>query len=342
MEIGLKYTSHALRSEETMSEIQHLTSHIPELMAGRRLDQALAELFPSYSRARLQAWIRDGQVKVDAQPWRAHDKVRGGEYIEIAAIPRQEVAWQPEPLALEVVYEDATLLVINKPAGLVVHPGAGNSAGTLLNALLHHAPELAEVPRAGIVHRLDKDTSGLLVVARTLQAQISLVRQLQARSLHREYDAVAAGVMTSGGQVDMAMARHPVQRTRMAVAKTHAEHAKPAVTHYRVVTRFRAHTHIKARLETGRTHQIRVHMAHIHYPIVGDPVYGGRLRLPAGASERLIASLHGFKRQALHASALGLTHPESGADMQWSAPLPADMLELIDVLKEDARDFARH
>lgn len=320
-----------------MPQIHHLTSHIPEKMAGRRLDQALAELFPDYSRARLQAWIRAGQVQVDAQPWRGRDKVRGGEYVEIAATSEQEVAWQPEPIALNIIYEDAALLVIHKPAGLVVHPGAGNQAGTLLNALLHYAPALAEVPRAGIVHRLDKSTSGLLVVARTLKAQHGLVRQLQARSLHREYDAVVAGVMTSGGQVDMAMARHPVQRTRMAVAKPHAEQAKPAITHYRVVERFRAHTHIKARLETGRTHQIRVHMAHINYPIVGDPVYGGRLRIPAAASAQLISSLRGFKRQALHATALGLMHPDSGEPMQWNVPLPADMVELIAVLQDDAR-----
>lgn len=323
-----------LGNEEPRPAVRYLTSRVPEALAGARLDQALAALFPDYSRARLQQWIRSGEALVDGRPWRTRDKVRGGERIEIAAATQIEGPWQAQPMALEIVYEDAALLVINKPAGLVVHPGAGNREGTLLNALIYHAPELGGVPRAGIVHRLDKDTSGLLVVARTLSAQNDLVRQLQARALRREYDAVVLGAMTAGGRLDLALGRHPVERTRMAVAP--AGRGKPAVTHYRVAQRFRAHTHIKVRLETGRTHQIRAHMAHIRHPLVGDPVYGGRMRLPPGAGPRLIETLRGFKRQALHASLLGLTHPGSGGPMQWTAPLPEDMADLLDNLKEDA------
>ena len=318
-----------------MSKTQHLTSHIPEQMAGKRLDQVLAELFPDYSRARLQQWVKQGQVSVDATQWRSRDKVQGGEYVEINALAEEQTRWEAQPISLEVVYEDAALLIINKPAGLVVHPGAGNSEGTLLNALLHYAPELGGLPRAGIVHRLDKDTSGLLVIARTLPAQKNLVEQLQARSVEREYDALLVGVMTAGGRVELAVGRHPVERTRMAV--TSAERGKPAVTHYRVAQRFRAHTHIKARLETGRTHQIRVHMAHIHFPVLGDPVYGGRLRTPPAAGEPLIEALRGLKRQALHASSLGLIHPDSGELLRWSAPLPADMENLLSLLKEDVQ-----
>lgn len=234
-----------------------------------------------------------------------------------------------------MIYEDDALLVIDKPAGLVVHPAAGNWEGTLVNALLHYASELANLPRAGVVHRLDKDTSGLLVVARTLAAHKSLVTQLQARTVKREYDAVAAGVMTAGGTVEAPIARHPVDRKRMAVVGGGRE----AVSHYRVARRFRAHTHVKVQLETGRTHQIRVHMAHIHYPLVGDPVYGGRLRVPAGCSEILRETLQHFKRQALHAGALGLLHPASGEAMNWQVPLPTDMKNLLEVLGDDA-EFA--
>lgn len=323
-----------------MSKMTRLTAHVPLEMAGRRLDQVLAELFPDYSRARLQHWVRSGLVKVDTAPWRVRDKVQGGEAIEVMALAEQEVVWGPEAIALDILYEDTALLVVNKPPGLVVHPGAGNPEGTLLNALLHHAPELAQVPRAGIVHRLDKDTSGLLVVARNLTAQKSLVAQLQARTMQREYDAVVVGVMTAGGCVDLPVGRHPLERTRMAVVLHESQHGKPAVTHYRVAERFRAHTHVKLRLETGRTHQIRVHMAHIRFPIAGDAVYGGRLRIPPASGERLIETLRNFKRQALHASVLGLEHPESGAVLQWSAPPPGDMLHLLEVLKDDAQAHA--
>ena len=296
-----------------------------------RLDQALAEMFASYSRARLQLWIRGGQVTVDARQWRAKDKVLGGEQIELTATLAEEVTSLPQAIPLHIVYEDEHLLVINKPAGLVVHPAAGNYDGTMLNALLHYAPELVHVPRAGIVHRIDKETSGLLVVARTLTAQADLVQQLQERSIEREYEAVAMGVMTSGGSVDAPIGRHAVDRKRMAVTRS----GKNAVSHYRVVERFRIHTHIKVHLETGRTHQIRVHMAYIHHPLLGDPVYGGRLRIPPGSSESLMTTLRTFKRQALHAARLALQHPESGEPMEWYAPLPDDMTALIKALHDD-------
>ena len=314
-----------------MTNTEHLSSRVPDALAGMRLDQALAEMFASYSRARLQQWIRGGQVTVDARQWRAKDKVLGGEQIELTATLAEEVTSLPQAIPLHIVYEDEHLLVINKPAGLVVHPAAGNHDGTMLNALLHYAPELVHVPRAGIVHRIDKETSGLLVVARTLTAQADLVEQLQERSIEREYEAVAIGVMTSGGSVDAPIGRHAIDRKRMAVTRS----GKPAVSHYRVAERFRIHTHIKVHLETGRTHQIRVHMAYIHHPLLGDPVYGGRLRIPPGSSEPLIATLRTFKRQALHAARLALQHPESGEPMEWHAPLPDDMTTLIKALHDD-------
>lgn len=309
-----------------------LEAVVPDELAGRRLDQVLAELFADFSRSRLQQWVKEGQVSVDGRQMRPRDKLFGGERIELTVQLVPETTFEAEPIPLDIVYEDASLLVINKPAGLVVHPAAGNWKGTLLNALLHHVPALAQVPRAGIVHRLDKDTTGLLVVAKTLEAQTALVEQLQARSFTREYDAVVNGVLTGGGTVDAPIGRHPVDRKRMAVVRN----GKPAVTHYRVAERFRAHTHIKVQLETGRTHQIRVHMAHQRFPLVGDPVYGGRLRLPPASGEALIAMLRGFSRQALHASRLGLVHPQSGEYLEWQAPLPADMQSLLAVLREDA------
>ncbi len=310
---------------------RRLTAQIPDALAGLRMDRALAELFPDYSRARLQHWMEEGRVSVDGRHPRPRDKARGGEQVELLARVERDTAWQAEERALDIVYEDADLLVINKPPGLVVHPAIGNRAGTLLNALLHHAPELALLPRAGIVHRLDKDTSGLLVVARTLESHKRLVSALQARAVEREYEAVVCGVVTAGGRIDAPIGRHPTQRTRMAVR----EHGRAAVSHYRVMERFRAHTHVRVNLESGRTHQIRVHMAHIRYPLVGDPVYGGRLRLPPGCATGLTEALRGFRRQALHARRLALAHPASGAEMQWSAPLPADMEGLLAALRED-------
>lgn len=315
----------------------HLVETVASELAGLRLDQALAQMFPDYSRSRLQQWVRAGQVTVDGRVQRPRDMVSGGEVIEIGALLEQQDRCVAQNIPLELVYEDEAILVINKPAGLVVHPAAGNPDGTLQNALLHHAPELAEVPRAGIVHRIDKETTGLLVVARTLEAHKYLVDELQQRKFTREYAAVANGVMTAGGTIDAPIGRHPVDRKRMAVQPA----GKPAVTHYRVEERFRAHTWIRVQLETGRTHQIRVHMAYRHYPLVGDPVYGGRLRLPPGSSAVLEQTLRGFRRQALHAARLGLLHPLTGEEMEWQAPIPDDMVQLIEVLREDVREHTK-
>lgn len=318
----------------TENSLQILTQSIPEEMAGLRLDQALAELFSQYSRSRLQTWIKQGNVLVDGQQLRPRDKILGGEEVVLTVKLEPETRFEAQRIELDIVYKDDQILVINKPAGLVVHPAAGNPNGTMLNALLYHAPELANVPRAGIVHRLDKETSGLLVVARTLEAQTALVEQLQAREFLREYETVVCGVMTAGGTVDADMGRHPVQRKRMAVRPVGG---KTAITHYRVEERFRAHTHVSVRLETGRTHQIRVHMAHIHYPIVGDPVYGGRLRIPKHSSDEMIEVLRGFKRQALHARHLGIVHPTTGETMDWTQPTPADIQTLLDCLRRDLK-----
>jgi 23S rRNA pseudouridine1911/1915/1917 synthase len=315
---------------------QRLAAVVPADAAGQRLDQVLAALFPDFSRTRLQYWLRAGHVSVDGRSLRARDKVWGGEHITGVVTVDVEVPWQGEAMPLEILYEDSALIVLNKPPGLVVHPGAGNPEGTLVNALLHHAPELANVPRAGVVHRLDKDTSGLLVVARTLAAHTHLVAQLQARTVKREYFAIVVGVMTAGGTIEAPVGRHRSERTRMAVVQGGRE----AVTHYRVLERFRGHSYLKVNLETGRTHQIRVHMAHLHYPLVGDPTYGGRLRLPADGSSALRETLRHFKRQALHAGVLGLIHPESGAALHWEAPLPADMQQLLEALRSDAESEA--
>jgi 23S rRNA pseudouridine1911/1915/1917 synthase len=299
---------------------------------GLRFDQALARALPQYSRARIKAWIDGGAVEVDGRPLRAKDRVLGGEQVRIAAQLQPQVRLAPEALPLEVLFKDRQLLIINKPAGLVVHPGAGNPSHTLQNALLALDPRLAHVPRAGIVHRLDKDTSGLLVVARTPEAHTALVAQLAARTVGREYLAVCTGVMTAGGTIDQPIGRHKSARTRMSVRAD----GRAAVTHYRVVQRWRAHTLVRVTLETGRTHQIRVHLAHQGFPVVGDPVYGGRRRLPAGCTPALAAQLAAFPRQALHAARLTLTHPKSQREMSWEAPLPADMHELLAALAADA------
>ena len=298
-----------------------------------RLDQALARLLPQYSRSRLQGWIDTGAVKVDGRQLRGRDKVVGGEKVLIEARVEPDRQVTAEEIPLDVVFKDRALLVINKPAGLVVHPGAGNAAHTLQNALLAFDPKLAVVPRAGIVHRLDKDTSGLLVVARTPEVHTALVAAISAREVDRHYIALCTGVMTAGGTVDEPIGRHRSLRTRMAVRGD----GRPAVTHYRVLKRFRAHTLVRAELETGRTHQIRVHLSHIGYPIVGDPEYGGRRRLPAGASPELVAALEGFRRQALHAARLKLEHPVSGKEMAWEAPLPGDMEALLKVMEADTK-----
>ncbi len=305
---------------------------IPFDFAGQRLDQVLANLLSDYSRTRIKDWIDAGHVRVDGAQVRPKDKVLGGERVEIEAELPVEDRVEAQAIDLDVVHEDEHVLVINKPPGLVVHPGAGNAAGTLQNALLYFDPSLAQVPRAGIVHRLDKDTSGLMVVARTVDAHTALVRAIEAREVGREYEAVCVGVMTGGGTVDAPIGRHPVDRVRMTIR----EDGREAVTHYRVVHRFRGHTHVRLKLETGRTHQIRVHMAHINYPLVGDRVYGGRLSLPKGASQELIETLRGFKRQALHAARLAFEHPRTGKPVECTASVPGDMQRLLDVLAKDA------
>jgi 23S rRNA pseudouridine1911/1915/1917 synthase len=319
-----------------MAETIRLRLTIPASMRGRRLDQALAGLLPDYSRSRLQQWIRAGQVTLDERIPQVRQRVRGGESVSIAAGLEEQTSAGPEAIPLDLVYQDSELLVIDKPAGLVVHPAAGNPAGTLLNALLHFDASLARLPRAGIVHRLDKQTSGLMVVARTLTAHKRLVEALQARRVRREYLSVVQGVLTAGGMVDAPIGRHPVDRKRMAVVPG----GKEAITRYRVLERYRGHTLLRVQLETGRTHQIRVHMAHARCPVAGDPVYGGRQRLPRGAGEALQAALQHFSRQALHAARLELAHPASGEALAWQAPLPADMAQLIEVLREDARQAA--
>ncbi|MBS0211823.1 MAG: 23S rRNA pseudouridine(1911/1915/1917) synthase RluD [Proteobacteria bacterium] len=322
-------------SEEAADSAQAMTASVPFESAGRRFDQVLAELFPDYSRSRLAEWIKSGQALLDGAVRRPRDAVRGGEEVTLAATPGIETDAQPEAIPLTIAYADADVLVLDKPAGLVVHPGAGNPRGTLVNALLHFDPKLAEVPRAGIVHRLDKDTSGLLVVARNLRAHAALVEQLSARAVHRQYVAVAMGPMIAGGSVDAPIGRHPSDRVRMAVVKN----GRDAVTHYRVRERFRAHTLVECRLETGRTHQIRVHMAHIKHPLVGDPVYS-RLANPRGATPELLAALRDFRRQALHAEKLAFAHPADGREVTVEAPLPADMQALLAVLREDTRQHA--
>jgi 23S rRNA pseudouridine1911/1915/1917 synthase len=283
----------------------------------------------------LQAWIKSGALTVNGQVRKPRDKVMLDDQLKLDAEPEAQVTWEAEAIELDIVYEDEHLLVINKPAGLVVHPAAGHADGTLVNALLNHAPEVENLPRAGIVHRLDKDTSGIMVVARSLIAHTSLVEQLQTRTMGREYEAVVVGSLTGGGSVDAPIGRHPQDRKRMAVVSS----GKPAVTHYRLVERFAAHTHVRCKLESGRTHQIRVHMTHVRHPLVGDPVYGGRLRLPKGTTEALRAVLAGFHRQALHAQKLTLEHPETGETLSWEVPLPEDMVHLITALRQHAREL---
>ncbi|TCV99306.1 23S rRNA pseudouridine(1911/1915/1917) synthase RluD [Biostraticola tofi] len=319
-----------------MAQQQLLTGTVNESQLGQRLDQALAEMFPDYSRSRIKAWILDNRVSVNGQVCATpKEKVLGGERVEIDAVIEEETRWQAQDIALNIVYEDDDILVINKPRDLVVHPGAGNADGTVLNALLHYYPPIADVPRAGIVHRLDKDTTGLMVVAKTVPAQTRLVESLQAREITREYEAVAMGNMTAGGTVEQPISRHPTKRTHMSVHPM----GKPAVTHYRIMEHFRAHTRLRLRLETGRTHQIRVHMAYINHPLIGDPLYGGRPRPSKGATEEFSRVLRGFDRQALHATMLRLYHPITSIEMEWHAPLPQDMVDLIEALKADTLLF---
>jgi 23S rRNA pseudouridine1911/1915/1917 synthase len=306
---------------------------VPEDLAGQRLDRALAQMFPEYSRSRLKTWLLAGSITVDGGSPRPRDPVLGGELITLQAEPVISVAAVPEPIALDVVYEDDALMVINKAVGLVVHPGAGNPGGTLMNGLLNYDADLDRLPRAGIIHRLDKDTSGLLLIGKTLEAHTALVRLLADREIARRYVAVCNGVLTGGGTIDEPIGRHPVDRKRMSIRPE----GKPAVTHYTVLQRFAAHTYISVALETGRTHQIRVHFAHRRHALVGDPVYGGRLALPAGAGDALIATLRGFRRQALHAIKLEFVHPKSGEVLKLEVSPPADFEGLLTAMREDGR-----
>jgi 23S rRNA pseudouridine1911/1915/1917 synthase len=304
---------------------------VPESLAGQRVDQIASQLFDEYSRSRIQGWIKSGELTVDGKTLKAKEKLWGGEQLAIEAQLEDVNQWVAEDIPLNIVYEDDDILVINKPAGLVVHPAAGHYDGTLLNALLHHYPGIEVVPRCGIVHRLDMDTTGLMVVAKTIEAQNDLVDQLQSREMGREYEAVVQGVMTGGGVIEEPIGRHPVHRKRQAVVPS----GKPAVTHYRVLQRFKHHTHVRMKLETGRTHQIRVHMSHLGYPLIGDALYAGRMKVPKGASQALLDALRGFGRQALHAKRLELFHPRTGDELEWEIDLPDDMTSLLECLSEE-------
>ncbi len=313
-----------------------LTNTVKDSQLGQRLDQAIAELFADFSRSRLKEWLLDGKVQVNGEVvTKPRTKVMGGEEITLQAELEDEERWEAQDIPLDIVYEDDDIIVINKPRDFVVHPGAGTPDGTVLNALLHHYPDIAEVPRAGIVHRLDKDTTGLMVVAKTVPAQTRLVRALQKRNITREYEAIAIGRMTAGGKVDQPIGRHSTKRTLMAVAPM----GKPAVTHYRVAEHFREHTRIRLRLETGRTHQIRVHMSYLQHPLLGDTAYGGRARIPTGASQELTDMIRGFDRQALHAVMLRFEHPITGEELEFRAPVPDDMVAMTEALRKDTEEY---
>jgi 23S rRNA pseudouridine1911/1915/1917 synthase len=316
-------------------QIIELNAEVPYEMGGQRLDQVAALLFAEHSRSRLSAWIKEGRLTVDGAMLRPRDIVHGGAQLALKAEQEAQGEWIAQDIELNIVYEDDQILVIDKPAGLVVHPAAGHADGTLLNALLHHVPDIINVPRAGIVHRLDKDTTGLMVVAKTIEAQTRLVDQLQKRSVSRIYECIVIGVVTSGGKINAPIGRSSSQRQRMAVS----DGGKPAVSHYRVLERYRSHTHVRVKLETGRTHQIRVHMSHVGYPLVGDPVYGGRFRIPPAANPSMVQTLKEFPRQALHARFLELDHPITGERMKWQSPLPDDFVWLLTLLRQDREAF---
>ncbi|WP_043308905.1 23S rRNA pseudouridine(1911/1915/1917) synthase RluD [Pseudomonas sp. ML96] len=320
---------------EDSDQLIQLTAEVPSDLGGQRLDQVAAQLFDEYSRSRLSAWIKDGRLTVDGAVIRPRDIVHSGAVLSLEAEQEAQGEWVAQDIPLNIVYEDEHILVIDKPAGLVVHPAAGHADGTLLNALLHHVPDIVNVPRAGIVHRLDKDTTGLMVVAKTLQAQTKLVDQLQKRTVSRIYECICIGVITSGATIDAPIGRSSANRQRMAVI----DGGKPAVTHYRVLERFRSHTHVRVKLETGRTHQIRVHMTHAGYPLVGDPLYAGRFRIPPAASPTLVQTLKEFPRQALHARFLELEHPATGQRMKWVSPLPEDLVWMLSLLRQDNESF---
>ena len=316
-----------------MSAHVSLSAEVPEDLAGNRLDQVAAQLFPEYSRARLQSWIKDGSLRVNAQSLRPRDRLKTGDLLQIEAELVSSEQFLPQPIQFDIIFEDEDLVILNKPANLVVHPAAGHWQGTLLNGLLHAYPELEAIPRAGIVHRLDKDTTGLMVVAKNLQSHSILVQQLQERSVEREYEAIVHGVLTGGGIIDAQLGRHPVNRKKKAVVVK----GKDSITHYRVLQRFRSHTHVQLNLQTGRTHQIRVHMSHINHSLVGDPLYGGRLQLPTACSEEFEQNLRNFKRQALHARRLALVHPTSEQKLSWEVVAPDDFQQLLSAIKNDFR-----
>ena len=318
------------------NDIEPIEATVPEHLAGKRFDQALAEMFPEFSRSRLTDWIKSGDALLNGEIAKPKIAVNGGETVTLAAKQQIETDAVAEDIPLTVVYADDDVLVVDKPAGLVVHPGAGNPRGTLVNALLHYDSALANLPRAGIVHRLDKDTSGLMVVARSLRAHAGLIEQLSSRAVHRQYVAVVQGLMVAGNTVDAPIDRHPRDRIKQAVR----EDGREAVTHYRVRERYRAMTRIECRLETGRTHQIRVHMAHIRHPLVGDATYGNGLKYPKGATPELVEALRGFRRQALHAERVALSHPITGEALEILAPAPEDLLALARALREDTATHA--
>ena len=318
-----------------MAQQIELTNTVKDSQLGQRLDQAIAEIFADFSRSRLKEWLLAGKVQVDGQViTKPRTRVMGGEVIILQAELEDEERWEAQDIPLDIVYEDDDIIVMNKPRGFVVHPGAGTPDGTVLNALLHHYPDIAEVPRAGIVHRLDKDTTGLMVVAKTVPAQTRLVRELQKRNITREYEAIAIGRMTAGGKIEQPIGRHSTKRTLMAVSPM----GKPAATHYRVAEHFREHTRIRLRLETGRTHQIRVHMSYLQYPLLGDTAYGGRARIPSGATQELTDMIRQFDRQALHAVMLKFEHPITGEELEFHAPVPEDMVILTEALRQDAQE----
>jgi 23S rRNA pseudouridine1911/1915/1917 synthase len=310
-----------------------LEARIPIQSHGMRLDQVVAELFPDYSRNRLATWIKEGRLTVDGKTMKPRDKALASAHVVLEVVDEPVIDWQPQTLPLDVIFEDEHILVVNKPAGMVVHPAAGHTEGTLVNALLGYAPELDTLPRGGIVHRLDKETSGIMFVARSALAHKSLVAQLSERTVSRTYCAVCTGALTGGGKIDAPIDRHPTARTKMAVVAD----GKPAVTHYRIAHRFKHYTQLQVNLETGRTHQIRVHMAHRKWSLIGDPVYAGRQRIPAGASEALITALRNFPRQALHAQALEFEHPATGDWMEFETELPDDLVALLEVLESEDR-----
>ena len=303
---------------------------IPDRMTGQRFDVALSEMLPDYSRSKITAWIKSGEALINHKPFKPKDKVNGSEMVELTISQKQNNDWVGEDIPLNVIFEDDDIIVLNKAVGLVTHPGAGNWSGTLANALLHYEPKLATLDRAGIVHRLDKNTSGLMVVARNEKSQKNLVEQLQTHSVSREYSAIVYGHMVSGGTIDKPIGRDTKDRVKQTVSSN----GKEAVTHYRVIDRYQNHTHVKVILETGRTHQIRVHLSHIGYPLIGDSMYGSKVRFPRKADAILKKALVNFKRQALHSRKLTLAHPISGKLVSWKAPLPEDMLVLLDVLND--------